>query len=97
NGSDEDVDGDGEANGQDDDIDGDGLSNGADEDADGDGLLVPEDEDDDGDGEADCDCGHGQCIGGDCLCQAGWEGDACDEFHCKDVRNCNNGTCVGPN
>jgi hypothetical protein len=107
---DSDVDGDGIENSQDRDIDGDGIENGEDEDADGDGLLVPEDSDDDGDGiedkddkdddadgQEDCECDHGQCIGGDCLCQPGWEGDECDKFHCKDKRNCNNGTCVGPN
>ncbi len=107
---DTDVDGDGIENNQDGDVDGDGVENGEDEDVDGDGLLGPEDDDDDGDGipddedddddgdgEEDCECVNGQCIGGDCLCRAGWDGDACDEFHCKDVRNCNNGTCVGPN
>ncbi len=97
NGSDPDVDGDGILNGDDDDVDGDGLLAPEDSDDDGDGIADDEDDDDDGDGEEDCECDNGHCIGGDCLCEPGWEGDECDKFHCKDNRNCNNGTCVGPN
>lgn len=110
NGSDRDVDGDGIENGSDRDIDGDGLENGKDRDADGDGLEFPDDDDDDGDGiddaddddddaddDEDCDCEHGDCFNDNCYCEYGWQGDSCDEFHCKDIRNCNNGTCVGPN
>ena len=99
NGSDSDVDGDGHPNGNDDDVDGDGLEESEDDDDDGDGELDETDEDDDGDGEVDCDCEHGVCsaFGGLCFCDRGWHGDSCDEFHCRDVRNCNNGTCIGPN
>ncbi|MCO6436693.1 MAG: hypothetical protein J5J06_06350 [Phycisphaerae bacterium] len=112
NGSDPDVDGDGLDNGVDPDVDGDGRLNGFDDDIDGDGLLEAEDDDDDGDGipdlidnddngdgEDDCGCEHGVCsaFGGLCFCDRGWEGEDCDEFHCRDVRNCNHGKCVGPN
>ncbi len=110
NGNDRDVDGDGIENGQDPDIDGDGIENGKDRDADGDGLDFSEDDDDDGDGipdsadqdddgdgKKDCDCKHGDCFNKHCYCEPGWQGDSCDEFHCKDIRNCNNGKCVGPN
>lgn len=112
NRDDSDVDGDGEDNGEDSDIDGDGKDNGDDEDVDGDGEDTDEDEDDDGDGiddeddtdddndgEDDCGCEHGLCssFGGLCFCHKGWEGEDCDEPHCKDVQNCNFGFCIGPN
>lgn len=112
NGSDPDVDGDGLENGDDPDVDGDGRLNGFDDDIDSDGLLAAEDDDDDGDGVPDdednddngdgvddCDCENGVCsaVGGDCHCDPGWEGDECDTFHCRDIRNCRNGTCIGPN
>ncbi|XP_019639952.1 PREDICTED: uncharacterized protein LOC109481804 [Branchiostoma belcheri] len=44
-------------------------------------------------------CFHrGQCVGRTCICNKGWEGEACAEFHCRDVNNCGAfGTCVGPN
>lgn len=112
NGSDPDVDGDGLENAVDPDIDGDGRVNGFDDDADADGLLEADDDDDDGDGVPDltdndddgdgvddCECEHGICsaFGGLCFCDKGWEGEGCDKFHCRDVRNCNHGKCVGPN
>lgn len=112
NGQDDDVDGDGLANGDDPDIDGDGVPNGddadmdadgedndTDRDDDGDGIPDRDDEDDDADGEPDCPCKHGVCSGvlGQCSCEPGWKGESCDEFHCRDIRNCNNGTCIGPN
>lgn len=112
NGDDDDVDGDGVANADDDDVDGDGIINGFDDDIDADGLLAVDDDDDDGDGipdlldsddngdgESDCGCENGACsdIGDLCFCDPGWKGEDCDEFTCKDVNDCNNGTCIGPN
>jgi hypothetical protein len=99
NGEDPDADGDGIANGEDDDVDGDGLLAQEDEDDDGDGTDDDEDEDKNGDGKTDCECKHGVCSAfkGLCFCERGWEGEECDEFHCRDIRTCNNGTCVGPN
>ena len=33
-----------------------------------------------------------------CLCNRGWSGDDCSEFHCNDVNSCSGyGYCVGPN
>jgi len=99
NGEDDDVDGDGISNGEDDDVDGDGVSNSMDDDDDGDGEPDATDDDDDGDGDDDCQCENGTCeeVSGSCQCEDGWEGSHCDQFHCRDIRNCYNGTCVGPN
>ena len=99
NGEDDDIDGDGILNGDDDDMDGDGLDNADDPDDDGDGIDDDADEDDDADGEDDCECEHGVCseFKGLCYCEAGWKGEDCDEFTCRDVGNCNHGTCIGPN
>lgn len=100
NGADGDIDGDGVDNAEDHDADGDGVANDADDDADGDGIAN-NDGDDDGepDDEEDCDCKHGEChpVTGKCICEPGWEGESCETFHCKDVNNCNNGRCIGPN
>lgn len=100
NAEDDDVDGDGVRNADDADIDGDGRDNVDDDDDDGDGESDVSDDDADGDGEPDCDCGdNGECSPflKYCICKYGYEGKKCDRFHCHDVRECNNGTCVGPN
>lgn len=42
--------------------------------------------------------GRGVCVGRQCLCNDGWTGEYCSEFHCNRVSKCmNRGQCVGPN
>ena len=38
--------------------------------------------------------GHGQCVMGQCICDDGWTGEACDILKCKQNNNCfPNGIC----
>lgn len=43
--------------------------------------------------------GNGECVSPDrCRCNAGWQGERCDDFSCVDIDHCSgHGRCVGPN